>query len=63
MLKIKKQYLNAKVSRGQDVFILSEDSSEQTLQYLYNMIGSEYIEKIESPLPEIKKKKNDKSKD
>jgi hypothetical protein len=57
MLKIKKQYLNAKVSRGQDVFILSEDSSEQTLQYLYNMIGSEYIEKIESPLPEIKKKK------
>jgi hypothetical protein len=69
MLRIKKQYLNSKVSKGQDEFILLENSNQQTLQYLYNIIGSEYIEfiekieqPIESPLPEIKIKKNDKSK-
>ena len=61
MLRIKKEYLNIKVSKGQNVFILLENSNQQTLEYFKKELGEEYIEKIEqpieTPLPEIKKKR------
>ena len=68
MLKVNKKYLNIRISKGQDVFILTEGLSEKRLQYLRSELGADIIEffeeteePIETPLPEEKKKNKRKS--
>jgi hypothetical protein len=68
MLKVNKKYLNIRISKGQDVFILTEGLSEKRLQYLRSELGADIIEffeeteeAIETPLPEEKKKNKRKS--
>lgn len=63
MLKINEKYLNVKITKGGDIYILTEGLEQNRLEYLKKELGGDYIinleikEEIETPSQNQKNKK------
>lgn len=47
MFRVKKEYLNRRIVKGNEEFILSDDLSQKKLIYIKRMISGHYIEEYE----------------
>lgn len=44
--KLKDKYINAKVIKVNETFILSDKMTQLELEHIYKMVGSEYVELV-----------------